>query len=135
MSLLGVKLQAIKSARIIRHTGDRCVVRGGDDLETLGQGTDVIAMAHPDVQHAVAFVIGHVLDDLQQFGMAPGTHLRVTKFSHVRGLELTAQFMGHALHAIADTEDGDHQFEDAFGWANLIRQFDEFGAYGQDQAF
>ena len=67
-----VKLEAVKAAGLVRHAGDGGVRRGGDDLESLRQGVDPVAVAHPHMQQAMPGGVGFILQVPQQPGMAPG---------------------------------------------------------------
>ncbi len=76
---LGMELQAIKMSRLIRHAGQWRIVCAGNDLEALRQAFHTIAMAHPDIEHAIAFLGGPVFDVSQQLGVTPAPHLGKTE--------------------------------------------------------
>jgi len=61
-------------------------------------------MAHPDLEHAVAFGRGEILDALQQPGMAPRPDLGIAELALIAPAHFTAELLRHGLHAIADAE-------------------------------
>ena len=61
-------------------------------------------MAHPDLEHAVAFGCVKVLDAFEQRGVSPGADLGVTELAGVARLDLAAELLGHGLHAVADAQ-------------------------------
>src|SRR5690606_812616 len=65
---------------------------------------DLVAVAHPDVEQAMAFGVAVVLDALEQPGMAAGPHPGVAELAHRPGFDRATQLGGHGLHAVADTE-------------------------------
>ena len=62
MRYLGVKLDAIESPRLIRHSRDRAGRARRDHLETGRHLVDLVTMAHPDIKQAMAFRVGPILD-------------------------------------------------------------------------
>ena len=63
---LGVKLDAIEAARLVGHAGNRGRFVAGDDGEARRHFRDLVAMAHPDVEQAVALGVDAVLDVFEQ---------------------------------------------------------------------
>jgi len=61
---LGMELHAVEAPRFIGHAGDRARLGRGHELEAGGQLGDLVAVAHPHAQHAVAFRRAEVLDAL-----------------------------------------------------------------------
>ena len=55
---------------LVGHAGDGAAGGAGHELEAFGQGRDLVAVAHPHLQHAVAFGGVEVLDAVQQPGVA-----------------------------------------------------------------
>ena len=51
---LGMELHAVVAARFVGHAGDRAARRAGHQLEARRQRGDLVAVAHPDLEHAVA---------------------------------------------------------------------------------
>ena len=60
-----MELHAVKTAILVGHRGDRAGVRGRHDLESIRQARDLVAVAHPDFQDAVAFVGAEIFDVFQ----------------------------------------------------------------------
>jgi hypothetical protein len=52
---LGVELHRVVAARLVGHAGDRAARRAGHQLEAGRQRGDLVAVAHPHLEHAVAF--------------------------------------------------------------------------------
>jgi hypothetical protein len=63
---LGVELHGVVAARLVGHAGDRAAGRAGHQLEAGRQRGDLVAVAHPHLEHAVAFGGAEVLDALEQ---------------------------------------------------------------------
>jgi len=59
-------------------------------------------MAHPDLEHAVAFGRGEILNAIKQTRVAARTHLGVAKLTMVGVCDLATEVHGHGLHAIAN---------------------------------
>jgi len=53
----------------------------GHELEARRQFGDLVAVAHPHVEHAMAFGVGVVLDAVQQPGVAVRTHIGIAEFA------------------------------------------------------
>ena len=68
-------------------------------------------MAHPNLEHAVAFCRGKVFNALEQFGMAMRTHFGITKFTGMACFYLAAQLLRHGLHAVANAENRNAQLK------------------------
>ncbi|MCY1521143.1 hypothetical protein D9M68_559430 [compost metagenome] len=100
----GVELQRVVAARLVGHAGDGAAVGAGHELEAGRQLGDLVAVAHPHVEHAVAFGRGEVGDVLQQRGVAMGAHGREAELALVAAFDLAAELLGHGLHAVADAE-------------------------------
>ena len=82
---LGVELHAVEAALLVGDAGQRGVRGLGDDREAGRQALDPVAVAHPDVQQAVAFGAGVVLDIAQQLRMSARPHLGIAVFAMGRG--------------------------------------------------
>ena len=78
---LGVELHAVVAARLVGHAGDRAARRAGHQLEAGRQRGDLVAVAHPDLQHAVAFGRAEVLDAVEQPRVAARAHLGVAELA------------------------------------------------------
>ncbi|MCY1215412.1 hypothetical protein D9M72_272550 [compost metagenome] len=107
----GVELDGVEVAVFVGHAGDRAGRRGGHELEARGQFGDLVAVAHPDLEHAVAFRRGEVFQAFQQLGVAVGADFGVAEFAVVGEADHAAQLLRHGLHAVADAQHGHAQFE------------------------
>jgi hypothetical protein len=101
---LGVELHAVEAARLVGDAGERGVVGLGDDAKAVRERLDPVAVAHPDVEQAVALGRGVVLDVAQQPGVPAGAHLRIAVLALGGRRDAAAELRGHGLHAIADAE-------------------------------
>ena len=91
-------------------------------------------MAHPDLEHAVALRRGKVFNAFEQFGVAVGAHLGITKLARGAGFHLAAQLLRHGLHAVANTQHGNTEFKHGIRCA--VVHFVHAGVRaGQDDAF
>ena len=82
MGHLGMELQCVKVPRFVRHTGNGRGGIAGDHRETRRQCRHFVAVTHPHIDQAVTFVIGAILNVVQQGGMTLCTNLRVAEFAH-----------------------------------------------------
>ncbi len=131
---LRVELQAVEAPFLVRHAGQGRVVRGADGMKAGRQGVDPVAVAHPDVQQAVALGAGVVLDVPQQPGVAAGAHLGVAVLAMGRRGDLAAELGGHGLHAVADAEHRDAEFEDGVVRPWRLVLVDRLRPAGEDHA-
>src|SRR5450830_1420183 len=106
-----VELHAVELALFIGHGGDRAARRVAHQLEAWRHVQHLVAMAHPDFQHAVAFVGNEVSDAVQQFGVAAGAYFSVAEFTHQAVFHLAAQLGRHGLHAVANAQHRHAQLE------------------------
>ena len=63
----GVELHGVELVVFVGHAGDRAGRRGRHQLEARRQRGDLVAVAHPDLEHAVAFVrreVGQAVEQL-----------------------------------------------------------------------
>ena len=104
MGYLGMELDRVESARLIGHGGDRRIIARGDCLESRGHRDDVVAVAHPHVEHAPARRVAIVFQRVQQARGGGWPNLCGAEFAPARALDLAAQLGGHGLHAVADAE-------------------------------
>ena len=117
----GVELQGVEAAFFVAHAGDRARRRRAHDLEARGQFGDLVAVAHPDLEHAVAVFALEIFDAFKKTGVVVGAHFGVAEFALGARLDLAAELLGHRLHAVADAEDGNARGED--GFARLVVRF------------
>ena len=101
---LGMELHAVVAARLVGHAGDRAARRRGHQLEAGRQLGDLVAVAHPDLEHAVAFGRREVLDAVEQPRVAVRPHLGVAELAVRARLDLAAELHRHREHAVADAE-------------------------------
>jgi hypothetical protein len=101
----------------------------------LRQSGDAIAVAHPDIEQAVAFGIHAVLDGIEQLAVAAGADLGVAELVHPAGLHLAAELLRHGLHAVADAEHGNFRIPDGLRCEGGIFLQHRLGAAGEDDAF
>ncbi len=99
-----VELHAVEAALLIGHRGDRAGLGGGHQLEARRHLGDFVAVAHPDLEHAVTFGRAQVLDAVEQPGMAARADLGRAELTHPPRLHATAQLLRHGLHAVADAQ-------------------------------
>jgi hypothetical protein len=130
----GMELHGVEAARFVGHGGDRRRFVAADELEAGRQFGDLVAVAHPDFEQAVALGIGPVLDAVEQFRMPAGAHLGVTEFALVAAFDLTAELRRHGLHAVADAEHRHAQLEHDVGRLPFLGFIDRVGASGKDDA-
>jgi hypothetical protein len=99
-----VKLQPVKIPGGVFNGGELRVVRGGHGLEAFGHPGQFVPVRIPDLQ-----VVG-------QAGKQRGRRVldqqrALAVFAFLAGFDLAAQKMGEQLHAVANPQDGDAQFE------------------------
>src|SRR2546425_1011671 len=107
----GVELHRIEAPRLIGHAGDRAGVGRSHELEARGQRDDLVAVAHPDFQHAVPFRRAEILDAVEQLGVAARADFCITEFAHFSCLDPAPELLRHGLHAVADAEHRDAELE------------------------
>ena len=117
---LGVELHAVVAARLVGHAGDRAARRRGHQREAGRQRGDLVAVAHPDLEHAVAFVGREVLERLEQARVAARPHLGVAELAVRRRLDLAAELHRHREHAVADAEHRHAELEHRLRRAQLV---------------
>ena len=105
MGHLGVELQAVPVARLVRDDGHRRGVRRTHQREAFRKNRDLVAVTHPHVQDPAA-VFGQMIADIMKEAILTATaNLCVAEFALVRTLDLAAELHGHGLHAVAHTQD------------------------------
>ena len=111
MGHFGVELHRVIATVHIGHASNGAALGAGHELEARRHFGDLVAVAHPDLQHAVAFWRVKVGDIFQQRGMAAGAHFGVAKLACGACLDLATQLLRHGLHPIADAQHRHAQFE------------------------
>ncbi len=112
---LGMELDAIDASRLVGDGGEGRARGGGDHLETLRDGRDPVAMAHP---HRLAVV--DCADAGEQGRVAHDHDLGAPKFAVQPRLHLAAELGADGLLAVADAQDGHAQFEHPLGHARAL---------------
>ena len=125
-----VELHGVIVAAFIGHACDGAGRRGTHHLEAWGQLGDLVAVAHPHLEHAVAFGRGKVFNALEQFGVAMRTHFGVAEFAGVGAFDLAAQLIGHGLHAVANAQHRDTQLK--HGGRRLVVHFIHAGVAARE---
>src|SRR5690606_31466560 len=62
-------------------------------------------MAHPDLEHAMAFWRDKIGDILEQRSVSVCAHFGVAELAVIGPADLAAQLRGHGLHAVTNTQD------------------------------
>ena len=101
---LGMELHAVVAARLVGDTGDRATRRRRHEGEARRQGRDLVAMAHPDLQHPVAFPCAEILDAIQQSRVPVRADLGVAEFAVGAGFDPAALLHRHREHSVADAQ-------------------------------
>ena len=130
----GVELHGVVTPRLVGHAGDRAAVGAGHELEAGRQLGDLVAMAHPDLEHAVALGRGEVGNIPEQRRVAARPHFGVAEFAGVAAFDLAAELLRHGLHAIADAQHRHAEFEHRLGRAVGGVFVDAGVAAGEDHA-
>ena len=107
----GVKLNPVKAAFFVCHTSNRAAFSAGHKLEARRQLGHLVAVTHPDVEHALAFWRRVVFNTVKEFCMAACAYIGMTKLTLVAAFNLAAELPRHGLHAIANTQYRDPQLE------------------------
>ncbi len=131
---LGMELNAVELARLVRHPRDRARGVAGDRLEPGRQPDDFVAVTHPDVEQPMPFAVEPVLDAFEQPRVAPRANLGVAELAHRRALDRPAELRGHRLHAVADPKHRHAKIPDHPGRPRCGRVVDRGRAAGQDDA-
>ena len=129
-----MELQAVESTAIVGHCGYGRRSCAGEKLKTGGQFGDLVAVAHPHVQHRVAFVIDMVLDVLQQSTGLVDLHLGKAKFLQRGRNYLTAQLRGHGVQAVTDAQHRHIQLKYNRWGLRSVLGMHRFRAAGKDDA-
>ena len=131
----GVELHGVEVPRLVGHAGNGAARRAGHELEAGWQLGHLVAVAHPHLEHAVAFGCVEILDVLEQIRVAARAYLGVAELALVAALHLAAQLLCHGLHAVADAQHRHAQLEHRL-WRAVGGFFVGAGvAAGQDHAF
>ena len=114
---LGVELEPVEAAVLVGDPGERGVGGLADGVEAGRQAIHPVAVAHPDIQQAIALGAGAVLDVAQQGRVAAGADLGIAVLALGCGGDGPAELGGHGLHPVTDAEHRDAEVEDDLGGA------------------
>ncbi len=124
---LGVKLNAIKAARVIGDRREGRAVAGGDGAKPRRQRHHPIAVAHP---HLLARTLGP--QPLEQLAVVDHDDERAAKFAVIGTLDLAAELVAHRLLAVADAEHRHPGAEHPVGRPRRFGAGDRGGSAGKD---
>ena len=114
---------AVEAAGLVGDDRKGRTGRGGDGMEALGNGDDLVAVAHPD---------GLLRADGGQTGQQgrPGLHgdLGPAELAVMAALDLAAQLFAHGHLAVADAQHRDPGLEHALGRAGAALFVDALGS-------
>ena len=97
---LRMELDGIEALFLVAHAGDRAGGRGAHDLEARGKLGNLVAVAHPDLEHAVAFLGAEVLNAFEKLGVAVAdAENRNAGFEHGLAGLVVAFFIGAHVRA------------------------------------
>lgn len=122
---LGVELEAINLALVIRDGGQGAVGRRPNGGKALGQGGHPVGMAHPHLA-GLGNVLKQAMAGMVQAGLA--------KFLKLRLSYLAAQAGCDKLHAVAEAQDGDAQLENLPLNLGSLILVNRAGPAGENQA-
>ena len=132
---LGMELHGVKTPFFIGHACDCAARRAGHAFETRRHRGDLVAVAHPDFEHAMAFGRRVVGDAVEQPGVAMGTQLGVAELAVVAPLDHPAELGRHRLHAVADAQHRDTEPPQRVGRTQLLVFVSAGMAARQDHPF
>ncbi len=125
---LGMELHTVIAARFVGHRGDRCVRARAHGAKSLRDRLDAIAVAHPHVEHGASFLIRAIGDAVEQATGRVGRHFGVAELAVLARRDTSAELLRHRLHAVADAEHRDAEFEDGARRRWCLRFGGGFGA-------
>ena len=116
-----VKLHGVKTAGFIGHAGNGARGRRAHHLKAFGHLSDLVAVAHPDLEHPFAVGALKVFNAFQELRVVVGTHFGVAEFALGAAFNAAPQLLRHRLHAVADTQNRDAGLKD--GVRDLVVAF------------
>jgi hypothetical protein len=129
-----VPLQAVEMTLLVGHRGDRARFRRCHQREARRHFQHLVAVAHPHLEHAVAFGRREVADAFEQARVIARAHFGITELTQMADVDPAAQLLGHGLHAVADAEHGHAEFEHHLRHARRVGFSDRARSAGQDHA-
>ncbi len=127
MHHLGVELHAVEAASLVGDHGVGRTGRRGDDVEALGDGDDLVAMAHPDR----LFLADRGQVGQQGRGFLDGD-LGAAELAGVAALDLAAQLFTQGHLAVADAQHRHAGLEHGLGRAGAAFLVHALGTARQD---
>ncbi len=127
---LRVELHAVILALLVGDEGIGSVGGGRDDLETLGQRRDAVAVAHPDLMARAGGP-----EALEQLAILVDVEEGAAEFAVMAALDLAAELHAHRLLAVADAEHRQAAVEDDLRRARRAFVDRRSRAAGQDHGF
>ncbi len=135
MSDLWVKLERIKTPRFIGHAGNGAAVGTGHQGKTGREFGDLVAVAHPDLEHAVSHRSGVVLNSIEQSGVPVGANVGMAKLAFVARRDYAAELYRHGEHPVANSQNRNAEFVNHFGGAQVVFFVGTGVATGKNNAF
>src|SRR5207244_3497790 len=102
-----MELHAVEVSRLVHHRRDGRRVVARHNAEPRRQRGDLVAVAHPDVEQAMARVVGTVLDALQQSAVPARANLGVSEFARIAACDRPAELRRPGLHAVLTMRRGE----------------------------
>ena len=102
MRNFGMELDSVKASFLVSHTGDGASRSRAHQFESRRHFSDFVAVAHPNLQIALAVFISKVGDVLQKFCVAVLTNFCVAELTLSAAFNFAAELLSHCLHAVAN---------------------------------
>ena len=134
MGNFGVELHRVVAAGFVSDASDGAARGGRHELEPWGNGRDLVAMAHPDLEHAVAFRGFEIFNAIKQARVTMNADFSVAELAMGAGLDLAALLYGHGEHAVANTQHGHLQIPHRLRGAQILGFVGGGVTAGQDDA-
>ena len=99
---LRVELNSVEASSLISHTGNGASRSRAHQFESRRHFSDFVAVAHPNLQIALAVFIRKVGYILQEFCVAVFTNFCVAELTLSTVFNLAAELLSHCLHAVAN---------------------------------
>ena len=97
-----VELNSVEASSLISHTGNGASRSRAHQFESRRHFSDFVAVAHPNLQIALAVFIRKVGYILQEFCVAVFTNFCVAELTLSTVFNLAAELLSHCLHAVAN---------------------------------
>ena len=121
----GVELHAEHCFVRVFKSGARAVVGGGNHLESVGDFSNVVGVAHEHIFVFVKTVENHAVADV---------HERLTVFAHTTFLDDAAKLVSNVLHAVANAQNRRAEVENVVCAFWRIVKIHAVRAAGEDDA-